>query len=227
MTTFTEIQDEVKWAMARPDLAARVKLACIQAVHECHNLGYFVKDLRTKSLETLFTDGFAEFRDDTNLRVLVDITANPALWDISASGLGATKFRKLHKIEIFSDAAHCNLIFDQFKDRAVDPLYDDFKRKFANHYMQIGTNQLDITFYSTPEYTDLTYFWLPTDGATNQAEYASTMNDSFIVQDYPEVVVSHAIVKLCALTGQSDLRQEQLALWAALHDRIYQNEATV
>ena len=56
MATFAEIIDAVTWELARPDLAVRIQYYTVQAVQECHRLGYFAKDLREVTLAQLLDD---------------------------------------------------------------------------------------------------------------------------------------------------------------------------
>lgn len=224
MSTFQEILDNVTWTIARPDLTARIRLACVQALHECHNLGFFEKDLQKISLEDLIAESLATWEDAEQTRLVIPLD-RPVFSSFLPS---PWLFKKLYKIEVFSDIDHKFKVFDDFKDRAKDPSMDEFKRVYANLYLQLGRS-LTVNFGATPQYADFWYFAYPLDSVDlGEAGILSEDFDSdWMVADYSNVVEAHAIAKIAPQVGLEELAGQQQRLYPALHDSLYTNETTV
>jgi len=208
--SYQDILDTVTWNIARPDMAARVSFHTFQALRQAHNLGFFQKDIQETNFADIITaEKWTWVDPDSNVvaRIALDSPVFATDYD----------WRRLYEIQIFSDAAYLNQTWQTFKNRAEDPLYDDFKRLWKDYYAQVG-RVLQINFSSTPAYGILRYFAYPTE---------ASLDASFMVTDYPMYVSNLATQQLAKMLGLSDLSESLKAEIRAQEDQILTNEITV
>lgn len=213
------ILDQVTWLLARPDLSERIEYITALATQEAHRMGFFFRDVKSYRFEDLEAAGYLTWEDPAN-KVVANVTiVNPLFQDLEDGCV----FRGVESILQYSNLNYTGLCGYEFKDKATDPLIDDFKRQWANYYLRLGQN-LKINFGTPVVAAELQVFTTSAMPLTGDIGY---LENDWLVQDYENLIIQITTAKLAEMVGQPDLAQMSKQNVVVEMDRLLTSETTV